>query len=195
MLDWCVRIQQVDAMFDFARFWCCWLFEHICIARAQLLPSCINCLGAACCMGTLHLHLALACCIAWHRCIICCCALHCCIVGALRCIGALPVASPCIVGHCTLHGHCALATCTGMLLCIASMHRLLHCTASLHCLVHCIALRLRLQVRCYFWCSRLQLLHGERWPGTTPYYTHAQASDSTRTANIAHRCFLCFMHC
>ena len=54
---------------------------------------------------------------------------------------------------CTLHGHCALATCTGMLLCIASMHRLLHCTAWLHCSVHCIALRLRLQVRCYFWCS------------------------------------------
>ena len=53
---------------------------------------------------------------------------------------------------CTLHGHCALATCTGMLLCIASMHRLLHCTGSLHCSVHCIALRLRLQVRCYFWC-------------------------------------------
>ena len=54
---------------------------------------------------------------------------------------------------CTLHGHCALTTCTGMLICIASMHRLLHCTASLHCSVHCIALRLRLQVHCYFWCS------------------------------------------
>ena len=53
---------------------------------------------------------------------------------------------------CMLHGHCALATCTGMLLCIASMHHLLHCTAWLHCSVHCIALRLRLQVRCYFWC-------------------------------------------
>ena len=139
-------------MFNFARFWYCWLFKHICIARAQLFPSCINCLGAACCMGTLHLHLALAYCIAFHRCIVWCCALHCCIEGGHRVASEHCLLHCLASSQCTLHGHFALATCTGMLLCTASVHRLLHCTAWLHCSVHCIALRLRLQVRCYFWC-------------------------------------------
>ena len=60
---------------------------------------------------------------------------------------------------------------------------------ALHCIEVAVASAL------LFLVQQLQLLHGERWPGTTPYYTHAQASDSTRTANIARRCFLCFMHC
>ena len=194
MLDWCVWIQQVDAMFDFARFWCCWLFEHICIARAQLLPSCINCLGAACCMGTLHLHLALACCIAWHRCIICCCALHCCIVRSIalhRCIAC------CIALHRALHA--AWALCIGnlhwhvALHCIDASFVALHSIVALFGALHCIEVAVASAL--LFLVQRLQLLHGERWPGTTPYYTHEQASDSTRTANIARRCFLCFMHC
>ena len=138
MLDWHVRIQQVDAMFDFACFWCCWLFEHICIARAQLLPSCINCLGAACCMGTLHLHLALACCIAWHRCIICCCPLHCCIVRSIAlhwCI-ACCIALHRRIASCmgTLHWQLALACCFALHRCVVC------CIAQHRCIVWCIAL-------------------------------------------------------
>ena len=103
--------------------------------------------------------------------------------------------------HCTLHGHFALATCTGMLLCTASVHRLLHCTASLHCLVHCIALRLRLQVHCYFWCSGCNCCMGSAGQALPPIIhmnkrviplaqrtLHVVASYVSCTAEILARC-------
>ena len=104
----------------------------------------------------MHGHFALAFCTSMlhcmslvHHLLLCIALLHCAEhrVASVHCLLHRLASS-----HCTLHGHFALATCTGMLLCTASVHRLLHCTAWLHCLVHCIALRLRLQVRCYFWC-------------------------------------------
>ena len=120
----------------------------------------------------LHGHVALASCISMLHCMasvhhlllriaLLHCAEHC--VASVHCL-LHRLASL----HCTLHGHFALATCTGMLLCIASMHRLLHCTASLHCSVHCIALRLRLQVRCYFWCSSCNCCMGSAGQALPP---------------------------
>ena len=92
---------------------------------------------------------------------------------------------------CTLHRYCALATCTGMLLCTASVHRLLHC----------IALRLRLQVRCYFWCRGCNCCMGSAGQALPPIIhmnkrviplaqqtLHVVASYVSCTAEILVRC-------
>ena len=111
--------------------------------------------------------------------------------------------------HIALHGigalHAAwalsLTICNGILLCTASVHCLLQCTASLHCVVHCIALRLRLQVRCYYWCSACNCCMGSAGQALPPIIhmnkrviplaqrtLHVVASYVSCTAEIFARC-------